>query len=198
MVDNVIIDGAVSMGFKRIPSYLTEIASKSGGYEVRNQRWSQPRRRYQFDYGPRAIATAQAVSDLFDDRRGRLKPFLLKDWSDYQLTAEVIGQGDGSTGPYQIIKSYGSSNPLTRTIEYIKSGTLSATVDGSAAGIADETLGEITFSSAAGSGLDIAVTCEFYVPVRFDADEFAIATQLAASGLLADISGLTAIEVIGE
>lgn len=194
MADNAILDGKLALGFSEINTWNTTVVTKSGGNEVRNARWQAPLRRYEFAYTPRPLADIQAIVAFFHDARGMARTWLLKSWTDYKLDAGHIGVGDGSDNTFQIVKSYGTLQPYSRSLTYIKSGSLSVTVDGVAATVSSEVNGLVTLSSAPGVGAIVRATCQFYVPVRFATDEINVKGVLPDAEL-ASIEGMTAIEV---
>ena len=133
MADNTILDEQIALGFTEVSTWNTTVVALSGGNEVRNARWQAPLRRYEFNYNPRPLADVQAVLAFFHDARGMARTWLLKSWTDYRLENGVIGTGDGSDTTFQIVKAYGTLQPYSRTLTYIKSGSLSVTVDGTPA-----------------------------------------------------------------
>lgn len=194
MADNTILDPKIALGFTEISTWNTTVVTLSGGNETRNARWQAPLRRYEFDYKPRELADVQAIVAFFHDARGMARTWLLKSWTDYKATNEVIGTGNGSATDFQMVKSYGTLQPYSRTLTYIKPGSLSVTVDGAAATVSSETDGLVTLSSPPGPGAVVRASCQFYVPVRFNSDEIRVKAELPDSAL-ASIEGLTAIEV---
>jgi uncharacterized protein (TIGR02217 family) len=194
MTDNTILDERVAAGFRANPAWKTTIVRAANGREVRNAAWSDALMQYRFDYNNLPIADARALVAFFHGRRGRQRSFLLKAWDDYQITNELIGTGDGSETDFQLIKSYDTLNPWQRTIRHIKSGTLSVTVNGSPVTPSSSTSGLIVLPSPAGNGQAVRATCEYYVPVRFDVDEFDVAA-VGPNGIYGLVTGLTCIEV---
>lgn len=194
MADNTVLDDKLALGFTEVNTWNTTVVTLSGGNETRNARWQAPLRRYEFAYNPRPLADVQAVVAFFHDARGMARSWLLKSWTDYRLVAGQIGTGDGSDTTFQIVKSYGTLQPYSRTLTYIKPGSLSVTVDGSPATVSDETDGLVTLSAPPSNGAIVRATCEFYVPVRFATDEIRVRGDLPDAEL-ASIEGLTAIEV---
>lgn len=194
MADNAILDGKLALGFTEISTWNTTVVTLSGGNEVRNVRWQAPLRRYEFGYTPRPLADVQAILAFFHDARGMGRSWLLKSWTDYKLEAGQIGTGNGTTTAFQIVKSYGTLQPISRKITYVKSGTLSVTVNGAPASIVSEVSGLVTLSAAPAAAAVVRATCQFYVPVRFATDEIKVRGDLPNADL-ATIEGLTAIEV---
>ena len=194
MADNTILDDNLALGFTEVNTWNTTVVTLSGGNEVRNARWQAPLRRYEFSYTPRLLADVQAVVAFFHDARGMARTWRLKSWTDYRLVNGQIGTGDSADTTFQLVKSYGTLQPYSRDLIYIKPGSLSVTVDGVAATVSSEVAGLVTLSSAPGTGAIVRATCQFYVPVRFSTDEIRVRGDLPDAEL-ASIEGLTAIEV---
>lgn len=194
MTDNVVLDERIALGFRANPVWKTTVVQAANGREVRNAAWSDAQMRYQFRYNNLDIADAQALVAFFHGRRGKQRAFLLKAYDDFTLTDEAIGTGDGSTVAFQAKKSYDTLNPWVRTIRHIKTGTPVAKVDGTPATIASYTNGLITLSSAPANGKAVTLSCEFYVPVRFDVDEFDVTVD-GPQGCYGIVNGLSCVEV---
>jgi len=199
MVDAVVLDERLAIGFSETTKWNTVVVTKSGGYEVRNARWSAPRRAYELPYAPLPIDDVKAIVSFFNDERGRHRTWLLHSFLDCTVDNEQAGVGDSSETDFQIIKKYGTVSPFYRDIVHVKSGTLSATVNDTPATITSETDGVVTLASPPGTGDIVRFSCEFYVPVRFDTDEIKVVPVLPAGTnpetSHALISDLTAIEV---
>lgn len=194
MADNAILDPKLALGFKEVSTWNTTVVTLSGGFEARNARWQAPRRRYEFAYTARPLADVQAIVAFFHDARGQARTWLLKSWTDYRLTNGQIGEGDGGGTSFLLTKAYGTLQPITRTILYPKSGSLTVTVDGAPATVNSFSNGYVTLSSPPGIGAIVRASCEFYVPVRFATDEMTVEANLPDAEL-ATIEGLSAIEV---
>jgi uncharacterized protein (TIGR02217 family) len=151
---------AISFGARGGPERRTEIVALGSGREERNQRWADSKRRYEAGYGVKSLDDLYAVIAFFEERRGRFHGFRWKDCADSkscpQSTApaagdQVIGEGDGATASFQLVKTYGSAfAPWSREITKPVEGTLLVAVDGTAQaeGIAftcDYATGVITF-----------------------------------------------------
>lgn len=183
--DEVQFPTSISYGAVGGPGFRTNIVTLSNGFERRDALWSKQRGSY--DIGPviNTNTILATVLNFFYARVGRLRGFRFKDWSDFELTDETIGQTDGVTATFQITKTY-TSGPVSfvRDIKKPVSGSLSVTVNAvtitEGVGVSqyqvDTTTGIITLGStlAAQSGTDINVTGEFDVPVRFDTDEMSM------------------------
>lgn len=199
-VSLIVLDEAVAYGFKSAAGgWNTGIVPLSGGLESRNQNWAAPRRRYDFAFGDKSQTDIRAVMAFMDSRRGALHPWLLKDWLNFQLTDEVILTAVGGETTAQIIQTWGTNNAFSRDIENIKIATLVVKRNGTpmvpTTGYSINSAGLITFVSPASlTAADvIAVTCEFYVKVRFEADYLAPSIEFFNT---ARISSVSAIELL--
>ncbi|BAQ17992.1 DUF2460 domain-containing protein [Methyloceanibacter caenitepidi] len=181
---------AVTRGSRGGPERRTEIVVLGSGYEERNSRWADSKRRYDAGYGIKSLDDLHAVLAFFEERRGRLHAFRWKDWSDYKscapsetpaATDQAIGIGDGATAAFQLVKTYGSGYaPWSRTVLLPVPGTVSVAVDGVVQDPETYALGTntglVTFLPGAVPPLDAPVTAgfEFDVAVRFDTDRLEI------------------------
>ncbi|MFN7177789.1 MAG: DUF2460 domain-containing protein, partial [Thermaurantiacus sp.] len=116
-----------------------------------------------------------ALIAFFRARRGRAYGFRFKDWTDYQALAQLIGQGDGATKTFQLVKTYASGGEVeTRIITKPVPGTVKIYRDGVEAvsgWSVDTATGLVTFTVAPASGVQVTADFEFDVPVRFDSDQ---------------------------
>ena len=175
------------------PERRTEIVTLSNGFEERNTPWADSRRRYDAGVGLRSLDDVEALIAFFEARRGQLFGFRWKDWSDYKSSLpsaapdfedQLLGQGDGVTRNFQIIKTYRSgSQSYARPI----AKPVAATVLVGAGGVQltetihftfDPTTGVISFEAAPDPGAPVTAGFEFDVPVRFDTDR--IQTSVAS------------------
>lgn len=167
------------------PAFSTEIVTIDGGYERRNQNWSQARRRFDAATGLRSASDVAALTAFFHARAGRARGFRLRDWSDYtsnangtgaaSATDQPLGAGNGTTTQFQLAKTYTSGGVThTRTIRKPVSGTVLVAVNGTpvASGWSvNTTTGIVAFTSAPASGAILTAGYSFDVPVRFDIDQ---------------------------
>lgn len=200
MVDQVVINEEVAVGFQAAGGgWSTTIVPLSGGKEHLNQNWAAPRRRYEVQYNNKDIADINALQAFIDDRRGAANPFLLKDWTNYQLTDHTILTATGGETTAQIVQIWGSTNQFSRTIRYLKSGTLVVKKNSVTLTLTTDytvnSAGLITFVSSLSVSDVITVTCQFYVPVRFETDDFMIEAT-GPSSTFARIPRITLVEYL--
>jgi len=165
----------ISRGARGGPERRTQIVELASGDEERNASWANSRRRYDVAYGIRRADDLAAVVAFFEARNGRLHGFRFKDWTDYQALAQLIGQGDGVTKTFQLVKTYASGGEVeTRVITKPVSGTVKIYRDGveAVSGWSVNTAtGLVTFNVAPSSGVQVTADFEFDVPARFDSDQ---------------------------
>lgn len=172
--DEVQFPTDIAYGSTGGPEFLTDIVVTSGGYEKRNIRWSAPRASYEVNHAPKDQQQLSNLIAFFMARKGKANGFRFKDWSDYNVSAENIGTGDGSQVSFQLIKKYQSGSQIyNREIKKPASATEKIYFDSvlqSSGYTVDYTTGIITFTTAPSSGVAITTDFEFDVPVRFDTD----------------------------
>lgn len=182
---------AISRGATGGPERRTDIVVLGSGYEERNSRWADSRRRYDAGYGVKTLDELHAVIAFYEERRGPLYGFRWKDPGDWKSCApldtpapddQVIGTGDGVTATFQLVKQYGQAfAPWSREIRKPVAGSVMIAVDAvpqvDGAGYAvDGETGVVTFMPASipTVGQQITAGFEFDVPVRFDSDRLEI------------------------
>lgn len=154
----------IAVGSRGGPRFKTRVSQTQAGFEDRNILWSQTRHEYNAIYGVKTEPDFDVVLDFFMAMNGRAHEFRFKDWKDYKScqatsdlsnTDQTIGNGDGSTAAFQLIKKY-ITGALTyqRTIKKPVSGTTVVSIDGvSQTGnwSVDTTTGIVTFDDLTGS-----------------------------------------------
>ncbi len=199
----------VSLGAIGGPERRTEIVTLGSGFEERNTRWTDSRRRYNAGYGIKNLSDLDQVINFFEERRGRLHGFRWRDRMDYKSCApnvipdpldQIIGTGDGAIASFQLAKTYGAIfSPYVRTISKPVVASVRVAVAGVEASVPadftiDDTSGAVTFQPGKIPALGASVTAgfEFDVPVRLDTDFL----EINLSGFVAgDIPNIPLIEV---
>lgn len=189
--DDIELPLRVGFGSNGGPSFSTEVITIDSGYERRNQNWSQARRIYDARTGIRSTSDVATLLSFFHARAGRARGFRLKDWSDYSTAADhisapafndqSIGNGDGSTKVFQLVKNYVSGGVThQRVIRKPIAGSLLIGISGAqiTTGFSiDITTGLVTFATAPASGQSITAGFIFDVPVRFDTDQLSLSAE---------------------
>ncbi len=182
---------AISMAASGGPERRTDIVVLGSGYEERNSRWADSRRRYDAGYGVKTLDELHTVLTFYEERRGALYGFRWKDVSDWKSCAplaqptahdQAVGTGDGATAQFQLVKQYGQAfAPWQREVRKPVAGTVQVAVDAAAMAVGtevtvDATTGVMIFAPSAIPAIGARVTAgfEFDVPVRFDSDRLEI------------------------
>lgn len=195
--DDVRFPPVIAQGAQGGPGFSTSVIVSSGGHEQRVGNWSVARRRWNIGSGLKTRADLGTLIAFFVARRGRLRGFRFKDWSDFEVSRQVIGVTDGATATFQIIKTYTSVVTVDRAITRPVSGTVSVWVNnaaiaaGAGAGQYQVNLstGVITLGAtlAATTGQDVEASCQFDVPARFDTDDLPLVLRMYENGEWPDI-----------
>jgi len=194
------------------PSFFTEIVGTEAGYEQRIGRWDLARLRFTVGKDIENPAMLAELQAFFYARRGRLHGFKFKDWSDYFAGKEIdssgalvdsasphaFATGDGVEDTFQLSKLYTSGGETyARDITKVRSSGFKLYVNGVLQVLTTDysivwNTGVVTFVTPPASGHAISWKGEFYVPVRFDADEFAPNLRSIQIG---DWSGIELVEI---
>lgn len=163
---------------KKTPIWKTGIQESASGKEQRATRWSYPRWRFSLSFEflrDNVGSEYQTLVAFFNSRKGRYDYFYYVDPSEYQLSAQNIGSGDGTTLAFPLVKSLGGyTEPVFHspsvTAVYINGVLQSSgwTLTASTGGYGNDT---ITFSSPPASGAAITADFQFAYVCRFDIDE---------------------------
>ncbi|MEJ8473960.1 DUF2460 domain-containing protein [Roseibium algae] len=199
--------GSVAFGALGGPERRTDVVLLASGFEARNARWADSRRRYDAATGIRSLADLRSVLSLFEKARGRLFGFRFRDPFDHSTrfdnslpTAfdQTIGAGDGVTDRFTLVKTYGSGDSAyDRTIRLADPGTVKVAVSGSELISSndfalDPETGELVLALPPVDGAAVTAGFLFDVPVRFDADRLEISLTHFEAG---DIPSIPLIEI---
>lgn len=182
--DEINLPLRVGYGASGGPSFMTSVVTVNGGYEQRNQNWSQARRKYDARTGVRSAQDAAILVSFFQARAGRARGFRLRDWSDFTSSADgmanatafdqLIGVSDGVQKDFQLLKIYGDDQSFYgREIKKPVLDSVLISVDDVAyvsEWNVDTTTGVVSFDQAPANGAVIKAGFSFDVPVRFDTD----------------------------
>lgn len=169
--DDVRLPWDIEQGSTVGPSFQTTIVPLSSGAEQRNADWAQEKVTADISYGimakrdPADVANSfKAVMDFYRARMGRWRGFRFRDWSDFQVFDEPLTKITDSY--WQLKVAYdGYNRIITRpdpdTLQFSVADAYSI-LPGGIILFNSPQVGPITF------------TCEFDVPMRFDADIAAV------------------------
>jgi len=199
--DDIRLSEFIERGALGGPGFKTNVTTSDSGDEQRNQEWTRTRGEWDISYGVLkmeddglVVLAVEEILDFYYMRRGALRSFLFKDWSDFKVgdpvnpadtSAQVIADGDDTTGPFQVVQRRSDSvaPDFDRIINKIVTGTLTVYDDSTElfdpADYSITALGVITtvatLDSTGGAGPggvhQLKVNCQFDVPVRFDEND---------------------------
>lgn len=200
------LDVNVEQGAVGGPTFLTTVMTLASGFEKRNAEWSRQRMEWDLAYGIQTPDDLADVEALFYICLGQFSGFRFKDWTDYLIgngpdvtQAQSIGTGNGTNLLFQIYKLYTiSSFSYQRKITRVVLNDPSTTfvwvggvlkVEGTDYTVNYDT-GLITFVVAPGNAVNVALSVQFDVPVRFATDKlkkkvtWAEAEEVPAIGII--------------
>lgn len=187
----------ISRGARGGPERRTQVVELGSGFEERNARWADSRRRFDVSYGIRRADDLVAVVGFFEARNGRLNGFRFKDWSDYKSCApslqpgpadQHIGTGDGTTQTFQLVKRYTSGDQVyVRQITAPVAGSVSVNVNGAPAEGFVSRAGVVILNDPPPAQAVITAGFEFDVPARFDVDSLDVTLDIERLGGIASI-----------
>jgi len=189
------------------PMRRTDIVTLVSGREERNSPWAASRRSYNAGYGVKSMADIEAVIAFFEARRARLYGFRFRDPFDWKSCAlgaapaalyQLIGEGDGATTVFQLIKTYESGGAsAVREIKKPQDGSVVIAVEGEALGSGgysvDSATGLVTLGAPPPEGALVTAGFLFDTPVRFDTDSLRINLAAFRAG---DIPSIPLVEVM--
>lgn len=168
-------------GLEESIKYLTLITEFENGKEQRRSKWAYPLREYRLKLKWYSETNMNTIWDFYIARKGAYDSFWVLIPTEYEVTAEAIGTGNGSTKDFQ----------LDEFPANITAGKFTLKVDGgeAAGSIANNTTTEIataSYTSAPSGGTVLTADYQFYFQVRFVDDQMKralMAYQLLHAGL---------------
>lgn len=168
----------VAYGTTGGPTWLTRRIGLKSGIIRRNPMRSRPSYRFHLLYKNLQPEHHEEVIDAFNASMGGVHSFRLKDWADFEVTAEALPVfGTGAEQTVQLAKIYAfGGQAISRPIRKPVLDTVTMTADGAPlAAVIDYTTGEATFTAASGDIL--RWSGEFDVPVMFADDELQFSNE---------------------
>jgi uncharacterized protein (TIGR02217 family) len=198
---------AVAFGALGGPERRTDVVQLASGFEARNARWADSRRRYDASTGIRSLADLRTVLALFEKARGRLYGFRFRDPFDHASRSDtslpgafdqVVGTGDGSSDRFALVKAYGSgASGYLRPITLPDPASLKVAVAGVPVAMGtdvslDADSGELVFAVPPEPSSEVTAGFLFDVPVRFDTDRLEVSLTHFEAG---DIPSIPLVEI---
>ena len=188
----------ISFGSGGGPKFDTTVVATKSGEEYRASMRTMPLYEYDVSLKIQTRAQYEAVRDLFMVARGKARGFRFKDWTDYTLNGVLIGLGDGVSRTFQCVKAYAvGAESLVRRITKPVAGTIKVYLGGvEQSGFSvNHTTGLVSLTQAPAGGVEVRVSGEFDVPVRFDMDYFPAEIETWGDGPYLSPGSVKLIEV---
>ena len=201
-IDNVRLPPDIEAGAEIGPSFQTSIIELTSGREQRNQDWSSERLRANISYGvmhdrnrnPHPSGeidrTFMELLSFYRARRGMLRGFLFRNWSDCQADDVLIGTGDGVNRVFPLKIIYDDDGgSYERRITRPVASTIVVRVNDTVVThtLADGGIITVTSTEPPAGGDEISATFEFDVPVRFNTDLMQVTMYWQQAGEINDI-----------
>lgn len=186
IIDAVRLPMDIERGVRGGPQFNTSVVMTDGGVVSTNQNWNYPLYKGQVGYGVQTRTNLTTVINFFWGRRGRWRGFLFRDWSDFNMSAEVLGTGNGVLVDFQVVKNYSDTVlPFTRKITRPYEPDLRVFKNGVEVSLALwslQTGGIVRFTVAPAMGVIVTCTGTFDIPVQFATDQLDIEMELEDVG----------------
>lgn len=162
----------VEAGFTSAPSFKTNIHMLRSGHEVRNADWAAPLRKFSASYAAFQPAERAELVGCQMACYDQLHTFLFRDWTDYRVTWQSLGNAPSGTTAVQLVRTYAfGAETYSRTIKHPVNGSVTVYQNGVAkAGTYSTTTGLFTPSTSWTAGQPLTADFEFDVAVRFAND----------------------------
>ncbi len=184
------------------PEWRVDVVALASGEEIRNAPWRASRRRWDVGSAVMRLDALATVLGFFEARGGRRYGFRFRDPFDHTSaslgnsvspTDQLIGQGDGTTQTFQLVKAYGVHR---RVITKPVHDSVRAGVDGVEQSVTvDPVTGRISFANPPPPGAAIMAGFLFDCAVRFDTDRLELSRETFGAGR---VLNLALIELTGD
>ncbi|MET0154513.1 MAG: DUF2460 domain-containing protein [Rickettsiales bacterium] len=164
------------------PRFDVDVVRRRGGVESRAVRARSGYIEYEVGCGVRNAEQRDALIAFFRARKGRAYGFRFRDKSDCRADGQMIGEGDGETLAFPLIKTYegaeeGDARIIAKPVAddfaiYVNDAPL---LSGYSMNVAT---GVVTFALPPADGAVISADFTFDVPVRFDVDALAMRSDV--------------------
>jgi uncharacterized protein (TIGR02217 family) len=163
----------------RTPIFRTLTQETASGMETRAALMLYPRWRWTLSFNflrDDANDEFRTLLGFFLARQGSFDAFAFEDTDDNAVTAQPLGQGDGTNRSFQLVRSLGGyTEPLLApkggaTDVVVKVGGVALTASDWSYSTA--TPGMVVLNAAPGHGVGVTADINYYWPVRFLADQY--------------------------
>lgn len=163
----VILPDFISIHLKGGPFFSNKIIRSVSGREVRISERENSYQRYKLDKCILSKSEFEILSSFFRNRKGTLFSFLIKDFSDFQISDQILENYDENLGAYLVEKQYCDSLLSSkRRIYFIDESGFKSNI----------ALDRIDYDNGllftSDRDINLKITCNFFVKVRFASDHF--------------------------
>jgi uncharacterized protein (TIGR02217 family) len=155
----------------RTEVWKTRVQEAVSGKEVRIADWTYPRHQWELTYeflrGAPAHAELQALMGFFNLRRGRFDSWLYQDADDNAAVGQSLGQGDGATAAFQLLRAMGGFIEPIVAPNAVTALRIGGVTQASNAYTVDLASGRITLNGAPGAGVSVTADFTYYFRCRF-------------------------------
>jgi uncharacterized protein (TIGR02217 family) len=155
----------------RTEVWKTRVQEAVSGKEVRIADWTYPRHQWELTYeflrGAPAHAELQALMGFFNLRRGRFDSWLYQDADDNAAVGQSLGQGDGATAAFQLLRAMGGFIEPIVAPNAVAALRIGGVTQASNAYTVDAASGRVTLNSAPGAGVSVTADFTYYFRCRF-------------------------------
>lgn len=197
VIDDVLFPLRIAKGASGGPEWRTDVLALASGSEVRNASWANSRRRWDVASAVQTLDDLHEVLSFFEARRGRLRAFRFRDFSDHKSAAKItptdqrLGVGDGEQTSFPLIKTYGD---VVRAIPWPVRSSLLVAVGHQEVFDWSYSNGEIVFDTPPDWGVPVSAGFVFDCAARFDTDRLDIRAEGFGAGRIVSVP---IIEVTG-
>lgn len=155
----------VGWDIEKTPEFSTKIQQAYSGVEYRGALRDKPLYFCELKYDYLSASDFKSLTGFFLQMKGSFDSFLFTDQTDYSVTDQSIGVGNGSTTNFQLIRTMGGFNEDIENVNTITN----VKVDGVSVSHTVGSTGIITIAAPA-SGKSVTWTGTFYYRCRFKDD----------------------------
>ncbi|NRB10793.1 MAG: TIGR02217 family protein [Rickettsiaceae bacterium] len=171
------------------PVFSTKIVKTKSGREIRSNDSSNLQHRIIIKNCILSAAEFQQFYSFFIARQGRRYSFRFRNYLNYQVFDQVIGEGDDKTNKFQLMINYSDKIiPLQQKITKPILKTLSLAIDSNTINTeVDKYTGIVTLNKPLKKGSKLTASFEYDLVMRFAQDDFDITYQPCGAVALSEI-----------
>lgn len=171
-------------GLEELVKFRTLITEFEDGKEQRRSKWAYPLREYRLNLKWYSKTNMDIIWDFYIARRGAYDTFWVLVPTEYKVTLEGIGDGDGATKAFQLDEF--PVNTIAGKFQLYAGVAGDEEKDGSLANSIATEIATATYDVAPNNNDVLKATYQFYFQVRFADDNMTrglMAYQLLHAGL---------------